>query len=141
MLFYCFLFSLHLRQLILASQNPSPPKELEHVSFRILVQLLIQVILPEKQNCKVEGDPRAAYLYAFYWSLMTLTTVGYGDIAPQNHTEHLCAVVIMLIAGSPSLAGTRKAIRGREPFEPLTYGHSTSIFCIIQIITFHNILV
>jgi voltage-gated potassium channel len=47
----------------------------------------------------VEGDPRAAYLYAFYWSLMTLTTVGYGDIAPQNHTEHLCAVVIMLIAG------------------------------------------
>ena len=25
--------------------------------------------------------------------------MGYGDIAPQNHTEHCCAVVIMLISG------------------------------------------
>jgi hypothetical protein len=47
----------------------------------------------------VEEDPSRAYVYAFYWSLMTLTTVGYGDIAPQNHTEHVAAVVIMLIAG------------------------------------------
>merc|ERR1719331_1293167 len=48
---------------------------------------------------EVEADPSRAYLYAFYWSLMTLTTVGYGDIAPQNRTEHAVAVVIMLIAG------------------------------------------
>lgn len=33
---------------------------------------------------------------AFYWSVTTATTVGYGDITPQTITGHVLAVGVML---------------------------------------------
>ena len=32
------------------------------------------------------------YLHALYWSITTLTTVGYGDISPTNDTEVFYAI-------------------------------------------------
>jgi hypothetical protein len=37
------------------------------------------------------------YLYSVYWALMTLTTVGYGDIVATNNGERLYVLVTLLI--------------------------------------------
>ena len=38
-----------------------------------------------------------AYFDSLYWALMTLSTVGYGDIVPQNEQEVMFANVVMVI--------------------------------------------
>lgn len=35
------------------------------------------------------------YLTAYYWALMTVTTVGYGDVAPHTSYERSFAIVAM----------------------------------------------
>mmetsp|Transcript_25939 Transcript_25939/g.66047 ORF Transcript_25939/g.66047 Transcript_25939/m.66047 type:complete len:738 (-) Transcript_25939:226-2439(-) len=44
-------------------------------------------------------DPACVYIVSLYWAMMTLTTVGYGDILPQNRMEYLVCTVFMLVAG------------------------------------------
>merc|ERR1712038_1525989 len=39
------------------------------------------------------------YLAAFYWSVMTITTVGYGDVPAQNSVERAVAICFMCIGG------------------------------------------
>ena len=45
------------------------------------------------------GNPGTVYLGAMYWSIQTLTTVGYGDILPQNDAERAYSIFSMLIGG------------------------------------------
>merc|ERR1719326_1632468 len=40
------------------------------------------------------------YLAGFYWSMMTITTVGYGDVLPKSDIERIYCVVAMLIGSS-----------------------------------------
>jgi len=43
--------------------------------------------------------PFGVYFAAMHWAVMSLTSIGYGDITPQNDTEYLCCVFFMLIGG------------------------------------------
>jgi len=40
------------------------------------------------------------YLAALYWSMTTMTTVGYGDITPASDSERAFAMVSMVVGGS-----------------------------------------
>lgn len=39
------------------------------------------------------------YISALHWSMMTITSIGYGDISPTNISEYNVCIVLMLIAG------------------------------------------
>ena len=39
------------------------------------------------------------YMSAFYWSTVTVMTVGYGDITPQNNLERLVCLFVILFGG------------------------------------------
>lgn len=39
------------------------------------------------------------YIAALYYSIMTLTTIGYGDVVPKTHGERALAILNMLVGG------------------------------------------
>jgi hypothetical protein len=44
-----------------------------------------------------EIDITSYYIKSFYWALTTLTTIGYGDIVPQNNAGRIFTCFIMII--------------------------------------------
>ena len=45
------------------------------------------------------AGPWDVYISALYWSVMTLTSIGYGDFYPHNSVERLLSVFYMSISG------------------------------------------
>jgi len=45
---------------------------------------------------RLYDDVMDVYGMALYWSVMTITSIGYGDITPQNRREYYVATVCML---------------------------------------------
>jgi hypothetical protein len=46
------------------------------------------------------AGPVAQYIRSLYWTISTMTTVGYGDITPARPTEYVFASLIMLMGAS-----------------------------------------
>eukprot|EP00747_Dinoflagellata_sp_TGD_P222835 gnl/TRDRNA2_/TRDRNA2_94510_c0_seq1.p1 gnl/TRDRNA2_/TRDRNA2_94510_c0~~gnl/TRDRNA2_/TRDRNA2_94510_c0_seq1.p1 ORF type:complete len:598 (-),score=77.51 gnl/TRDRNA2_/TRDRNA2_94510_c0_seq1:72-1829(-) len=46
-------------------------------------------------NAVTSNDAMELYVRALYWAIMTITSVGYGDIVPQNHVEYVVCTVSM----------------------------------------------
>ena len=43
--------------------------------------------------------PSEIYFASIYWSVMTLTSIGYGDIVPVNRAEHIFVIFCMVMGG------------------------------------------
>jgi voltage-gated potassium channel len=47
-----------------------------------------------------EPDLNEKYLTVLYWTITTLSTVGYGDISPHNTSERILSILIMIVGAS-----------------------------------------
>ncbi|MEN8189035.1 MAG: ion channel [Thermodesulfobacteriota bacterium] len=61
--------------------------------FQILMVILIMVLVSATLVAWLE--PELSFFSAIWWSIVTLTTVGYGDISPATTGGRVIAVVIM----------------------------------------------
>ena len=53
--------------------------------------------LVEGQDPRGVVSPMEIYVAAFYWSSMTMTTIGCGDIVPSTWLERVFASISMLV--------------------------------------------
>ena len=52
-------------------------------------------------RCGVEAArPGVQYVRSLYWTITTMTTVGYGDITPARTAEYIVSMVVMLLGAS-----------------------------------------
>lgn len=51
-------------------------------------------------NGLLDADVMSQYIRSIYWTITTMTTVGYGDIVPQRNIEYIVSIVVMLLGAS-----------------------------------------
>jgi len=77
-------------------------KALKASRFKILVfisAVMIICVIIGTMMYLIEGDPSGftSIPKSIYWAIVTLTTVGYGDIAPQTAIGQLLASLVMIL--------------------------------------------
>ena len=103
--------------------NPSRLAKIRYSWLRTLSAMLVVVIVVHWMACgffllhEVQGDDQERswvakiddisetstwrleelYVASMYWSVMTLTTIGYGDIAPENTGERIYTICTMFV--------------------------------------------
>lgn len=60
------------------------------------------------------------YVTALYWSMSTLTTVGYGDVIPGNSTEKIMSMIGDLSSYSDDSGSSHR------------YGYWSNCFCLFH---------
>ena len=64
-------------------------------------------LIEDYPGTKFDSIPRS-----IYWAIVTLTTVGYGDISPQTELGQFFSSVIMIIGYSMLAVGVANIARG-----------------------------
>eukprot|EP00756_Hemistasia_phaeocysticola_P066492 Hpha_TRINITY_DN9263_c0_g2::TRINITY_DN9263_c0_g2_i1::g.28845::m.28845 len=65
--------------------------------FTLLHHLVAVVWIALQNNEGQESSASERYESAMYWAIMTMTSVGYGDILPDNRTSRIWASVVMIV--------------------------------------------
>ena len=59
-----------------------------------------------------EGSPLGRkYIATLYWTMMTLTTVGFGDIAAQSGVEQVVAIIVMITGAAATAFGVSHVVQ------------------------------
>ena len=59
-----------------------------------------------------DGSTGDKYLASLYFAMVTISTVGYGDISPQNPVERIIGIVVIVV-GAGMFAWARACLTGR----------------------------
>jgi voltage-gated potassium channel len=91
---------MHLSQFIGAAETLSSAMRASRVKiFVFIYTVLTLVILLGSLMYLIEGEENGftSIPRSIYWAIVTLTTVGYGDISPQTNLGQLLAAFIMIL--------------------------------------------
>ncbi|MCY4380978.1 MAG: ion transporter [Proteobacteria bacterium] len=91
-LFRTFLRMRNLLPYLIQSKNVSTPVFLMIISFAVIF-IAASLILQFEYGT---GSPITTPLDAVWWSVVTMTTVGYGDMVPVSSAGRITAMVIMV---------------------------------------------
>ncbi|MBI2793895.1 MAG: cyclic nucleotide-binding domain-containing protein [Ignavibacteria bacterium] len=85
------------------------------------------------------SNPLGKYIEAVYWSVTTLTTIGYGDITPQNQDQMIFAIFVMLLGFLMMgyLIGNIAGLLNRT--DPLRAQYAASLEEVSSFVQYNNI--
>jgi voltage-gated potassium channel len=81
--------------MILLALRRSVPKLVLFISFVLLLVIIfgsVMYLIEGRYNPQYDSIPRAVY-----WAIVTVTTVGYGDISPHTIAGQMLASLMMLV--------------------------------------------
>ncbi len=78
-------------------------KSMKRIVIFMMLVFFLAIILGAvvfSLESKVEGTPFTSIPMGIYWAVVTITTVGYGDITPQTPGGQIISVIVMLLGYS-----------------------------------------
>ncbi len=99
--------------------------------FVFLYGVMILVIIVGSLMYVVEGEENGftSIPRSIYWAVVTLTTVGYGDIAPQTIPGQLLAVIVMIMGYGIIAVPTGIVTSELSQMSPQTFNTKTCHNC------------
>ena len=92
----------------------------------------------EFDNLYTSG-PSLSYLHAFYWSLMTITTIGYGDIHPVSPPGRLFGLLAMMIGATVFAYGVTNVLEMVSAMNQQEHAFREKMDRISSYMTFRNL--
>ena len=77
-------------------------------------------------------DEGSAYITAFYFTLTSMTTVGFGNVAANTNSEKVFAVITMLIGGKFSKKKTKRNLEFKKLMNCFRKVQQNSLWSVFQ---------